>query len=244
MGDVLLNELLKIGCASALEEMAGGIAHELNQPLAAVATFSHAGERMLDRPEPLVTQALNVFRQISHEALSAGERLQSIRRQFEQERARRGRCKIPELLAEVHPVLEHLLVHADTTLQLDAHGVLADVWIDRQRIALVLLALVQNAVEASENLPRPRMIRIDASAERYAAEIGVTDLGAGVADNARERIFQPFFTTKPRGTGLGLASSRAIVESHEGTIGFDNLSTGGVRFWFRLPIAQDGSGPS
>jgi signal transduction histidine kinase len=75
-------------------------------------------------------------------------------------------------------------------------------------------------------------------ADRYAVEISVTDSGAGIPAETRDQIFKPFFTTKTHGTGLGLASSRAIVEAHEGTIGFESQTTGGTRFWFRLPITD------
>jgi len=69
-------------------------------------------------------------------------------------------------------------------------------------------------------------------------ETGISDSGPGVAAEVADALFRPFVTTKPRGTGLGLASSRAIIESHEGTIGYDSLPQGGSRFWFRLPVAQ------
>jgi C4-dicarboxylate-specific signal transduction histidine kinase len=234
-----LGELSEIGCASALREMATGIAHELNQPLAAITTFAHAGERMLNRPEPLVIRALDVFKQISHEALSAGERLQKIRTLFDQERVPRPPCQIRGLLTEIQPVLERLAWHVKATLQLDIPDMLPAVRIDRRRIANVLISLVKNAVEASAAVTCERVVRIDASADLYALEIGVADLGAGVSDQEKGQLFHPFFTTKPGGTGLGLASSRTIIESHDGTIGFRNAPTGGVRFWFRLPVAQN-----
>jgi two-component system sensor histidine kinase PilS (NtrC family) len=78
-------------------------------------------------------------------------------------------------------------------------------------------------------------VRIEVSGDRYSVLIGVIDQGAGVPATIREQMFRPFFTTKASGTGLGLASSRAIVEAHEGTIGFENVDGGGARFWFRLP---------
>ena len=90
--DLILKQLMEIARGSALAEMASGIAHELNQPLGAIATFSQAGERMLNRPDPMVDRALDVFRQINHAALGAGEGIKRIRRLFEQESPRRARC--------------------------------------------------------------------------------------------------------------------------------------------------------
>ena len=90
--DLILKQLMEIARASALAEMASGVAHELNQPLGAIATFSQAGERMLNRPDPMVGRALDVFRQINREALGAGEGIKRIRRLFEQELPKRTRC--------------------------------------------------------------------------------------------------------------------------------------------------------
>jgi C4-dicarboxylate-specific signal transduction histidine kinase len=235
--DRILEQLMEIARASALAEMASGIAHELNQPLGAIATFAQAGERMLNRPEPMVKRALDVFHQINLAALGAGEGIQRIRRLFRQGSPTRTRCRLPELIAELRPVLDALALCTKSTLSVDLPDTVPDLLIDRLRIQHVLLALTQNAVDAGAQASDTPSIRIDVSADRYSVETGVTDSGAGVPDELREQLFRPFFTTKPQGTGLGLASSRAIIESHEGTMGFDNLSAGGSRFWFRLPVA-------
>jgi two-component system sensor histidine kinase DctS len=237
--DTFLNELLETSRISTLEEMASGMAHELAQPLGAVATFSNAAERMLNRPEPLVARALEVLQQISHEALSAGERLQGIRHLFAQPSNQQTRCQMTDILAEVRPVLEGLALRGNAVLQIDLPDVLPDVRVERLRIQHVLLALVKNAVDASASISGERAIRIDVSAQRYTVETGVSDFGNGVPPGAEAKLFRAFFTTKEKGTGLGLATCRAIIESHDGKIGYQNLPTAGVRFWFRLPIAQD-----
>jgi len=235
--DQILEQLMEIARGSALAEMASGVAHELNQPLGAIATFSQAGERMLNRPDPMVNRALDVFRQINLAALNAGEGIQRIRRLFERASPQRTRCQLPEMAAELLPILEILAKRAQGSVCVEAPNPVPDLLIDRLRIQHVLYALVQNALDASAQLPDPPFIRIDISADRYSVETGVTDSGPGVAENLHTQLFKPFFTTKPKGTGLGLASSRAIIESHEGVIGFNNVPAGGSRFWFRLPIA-------
>jgi len=236
--ELILKQLMEIARASALAEMASGVAHELNQPLGAIATFSQAGERMLNRPDPMVGRALDVFRQINLEALDAGEGIKRIRRLFEQELPTRTRCQLPELIAELRPVLDILAQRTNGSVRVDVPSSVPDLLIDRLRIQHVLYALAQNAVEASARISDPPSIRIDVSADRYTVETGVTDSGPGVPADLQGQLFRPFFTTKPQGTGLGLASSRAIIESHEGSIGFDNLPAGGSRFWFRLPLAE------
>ena len=235
--DLVLKQLMEFARVSALAEMASGFAHELNQPLGAIATFAQAGERMLDRPDPMVTRALDVFRQINQSALGAGAGIQRIRGLFERGIPTRTRCQLPEVIAQLQPVLDILASSSNGIVTVDVPGVVPDLLIDRVRIQHVLFALIQNAVDASIDSDSPS-IRIDVSADRYSVETGVTDSGAGVPTSVQQQLFRPFFTTKAQGTGLGLASSRAIIESHEGTMGFSNLPAGGSRFWFRLPVAS------
>lgn len=233
----LVSQLMEISRLSALTELASGIAHEINQPLGAIATFSQAGERMLNRKEPLIEETLDVLRQINDAALSAGEGIRRIRRLFDQESSARSSCEIPELIEELKPVMELFASRVGGQLKVDFSSRVPAVMADRLRIQHVLVSLVQNACDASalgEGVPE---IGISASSDRYMVEVSVQDSGPGVPAGIQRQLFRPFFTTKQRGTGLGLASSRAIVEAHEGTMGFQNLSAGGSRFWFRLPVA-------
>jgi C4-dicarboxylate-specific signal transduction histidine kinase len=228
---------MEIARISALAELASGIAHELNQPLGAIATFAQAGERMLNRPDPLVPGATDVFRRINQEALGAGEGIRRIRRLFDQEAAARTPCQMPELVAELSPVLEMLAVGAKGRLLVQPATDMPLVLIDRLRIQHVLFALVQNAFDACVATGGTPQVTIAFSGDRYAVETSVSDSGSGVPAEIQEQLFHPFFTTKAQGTGLGLASSRAIIETHEGTIGFEGSPGGGSRFWFRLPAA-------
>jgi signal transduction histidine kinase len=192
---------------------------------------------MLNRAEPLVSETLDVLRQINDAALSAGEGIRRIRRLFDQDNSVRSRCQISELIGEVKPVLELFAKRVGGQLNVDIAAGVPAVIADRMRIQQVLVALVQNACDSSalrEGVPK---IGVATNSDRYMVEISVRDSGPGVPDALQRQLFQPFFTTKERGTGLGLASSKAIVEAHEGTIGFENLSAGGSRFWFRLPVA-------
>lgn len=232
----LIEQLLNIARVSALEEMASGIAHELNQPLGAIATFSQAGERMLARPTPMLKETVEVLQSIGNEALNAGEGIRRIRRLFHRADPARSACSMPELIAELQPVLELLAARTGARLEIDAASVLPRVMVDRLRIQHVLFTLVQNALDASPPDSRQQaVVRIEVSADKYLLETAVIDQGIGIEATAQQQLFRPFFTTKAKGTGLGLASSRAIIEAHEGTIGFENGKESGARFWFRLP---------
>jgi C4-dicarboxylate-specific signal transduction histidine kinase len=240
---LLLEQLLQIARISALEEMASGIAHELNQPIGAITTFAQAGKRMLDRPEPMVQPAAEVLEHISHEALSAGQGIRRIRSLFNGHAHSLTPCDLSEVLAELMPALDLVAQRHGTKLALSMQANLPKVAMDRLRIQHVLFALVQNALEAPTRNGEAPSVRIDVTADRYSVQVAIEDRGVGIADEAREHLFRPFFTTKERGTGLGLASSRAIAEAHEGSIGFENVVSGGARFWLRLPATakQEGS---
>jgi C4-dicarboxylate-specific signal transduction histidine kinase len=233
----LLEQLLQIARISALEEMASGIAHELNQPIGAIATFAQAGRRMLERAEPMIQPTSEVLQHISQEALNAGEGIRRIRRLFNGQVEERIACDLRDVITELMPVLNLLAQRHSTQLVLSIEGYLPKVAIDRLRIQHVLFTLVQNALEAPTKDDEARSIRITVNGDRYGVRVDVEDHGTGVPHEVREHMFRPFFTTKPRGTGLGLASIRAIVEAHEGSIGFEDVPTGGTRFWFRLPAA-------
>lgn len=234
----LLEQLLELARAVALEEMASGIAHELNQPLGAIATYSQAGERMLRRPVPMVEGAADVLKQISQEAMAAGEGLRRIRRLFDRGQRARSTLLLKDIVVELEPVLELLAERAGVRLVVELDPDLPQVSVDSRQIQHVLFMLVQNAVEASSGSGDQPLIRIEGSSDGYSVETAVIDRGAGIPAAARSQLFHPFFTTKAGGTGLGLVSSRTIVEAHEGTIGFDDVPGGGTRFWFRLPAVS------
>jgi C4-dicarboxylate-specific signal transduction histidine kinase len=237
----LLEQLMQIARISALEEMASGVAHELNQPIGAITTFAQTAERMLDRPQPLVADAHELLHHISGEALKAGDGIRRIRSLFSAPSVATVQCQLADVVLELKPVLELLATRAAATLELRADPGLPPVEIDPLRIQHVLFTLAQNALEAPRGPGKRPRVRIELSGDRYAVVTSVTDDGIGVAAADRDNLFRPFFTTKANGTGLGLASSRAIVEAHEGTIGFEDVAGGGARFWFRLPAVAQGT---
>jgi len=237
---VLIEQLMMIARVSALEEMASGIAHELNQPLGAIATFSQAGERMLRRPEPMTGAALEVLQHINREALNAGEGIRRIRRLFDHSGTKRPACSMRELVLELRPVLDLLASRYGAAFEMTFQETLPPVAADRLRVQHVLLTLVQNAFEVPRESGASNGVRIDVTSDRYTVQVSVTDHGKGIDELHKPQLFRPFFTTKLEGTGLGLASSRAIIESHEGTIGFEAADGGGTRFWFRLPALTGG----
>jgi len=234
---LLLEQLLQIARISALEEMASGFAHELNQPIGAIATFAQAGQRMLERPDPMIRPAAEVLQHISHEALNAGEGIRRIRSLFDGNRSELATCNLTEVTAELLPVLDLLATRKGAKLRFSAQSGLPAVALDRLRIQHVLFALVQNALEAPTQDGEAPIVHIEVTGDRYSVQVVVQDRSLGIPADARDRLFRPFFTTKQHGTGLGLASSRAIAESHQGSLDFEDVNGGGTRFCLRLPVS-------
>lgn len=237
----LLEQLMQIARTSVLEEMASGVAHELNQPIGAIATFAQTAQRMLARPEPLVEDARHVLLHITNEAMKAGEGIRRIRSLFSAPSVTVVECRLEDVVHELQPLLELLAARAEAALELQIDADLPRVAIDPLRIQHVLFTLVQNALESPRQPGVRPAVRIELSGDRYAVLTSVSDNGVGIDAADRDNLFRPFFTTKADGTGLGLASSRAIVEAHEGTIGFEDAAGGGARFWFRVPAAAGAS---
>jgi two-component system sensor kinase FixL len=238
----LLERLLQIARISALEEMASGIAHELNQPIGAITTFAQAAQRMLNRPEPMIQPTAEVLHHISQEALNAGQGIRRIRSLFNGQSHGYVECQISDVISELMPIFELLTRPRAAKLALSIQPELPAVSIDRLRIQHVLFTLVQNAAEATTRPGEQPQISIDVTGDRYGVQIAVTDRGTGIPEQARAQLFHPFFTTKQHGTGLGLASSRAIAEAHQGSIGFENIPGGGACFSLRLPAATSDEG--
>jgi C4-dicarboxylate-specific signal transduction histidine kinase len=228
--------------ASALEEMASGITHELNQPLGAIVTYAQAGERLLNRPEATLDNAREVLKLISQEALAAAAGVRRVRKPFQRDGLDKSPCAMSEVVRELGTLIEPRAAAAQVSLQFDLETALPTVDIHRRRVQHVLFTLALNAIEAAlAGHSSPPHVTITVSGDRYGVETAVLDNGGGIADEHRGQIFRPFFTTKPHGTGLGLAGARAIVEWHGGTIGFQPQGSGGnqqgSRFWFRLPAS-------
>ena len=147
----------------------------------AIATFSQAGQRMLNRPEPMVSRALDVFRQINQEALAAGEGIQRIRRLFEQEVPNRTRCQLPELIAELRPVLDAIGRCSKGSVRVEVSQPIPDLVIDRAANSACAVC-IDSECRRSQRPSDGSRLRFGSmlSSDRYTVETGVTDSGPGV----------------------------------------------------------------
>ncbi|NTV96684.1 MAG: hypothetical protein HGA75_14945, partial [Thiobacillus sp.] len=234
-----LNQALRLAAAG---EMAQALAHELNQPLSALANYAQASRMMLadlDRHGPLLADTLN---KIADEAARAGQVVHRLREFFRGGTVRMETCQVADLIEEGIAPLAKRAGRYGVNLNVSLPAGLPEVAADRVQIATVLLNLVGNAIDVLRN-GRYTERHIDIAAEQLAEDqvrICVTDNGPGIAPEIQDRLFQPFATSKPEGMGLGLAISRTLVEAHGGSLDLANRRP--TRFCFTLPVDSHAAG--
>lgn len=229
-----LNHIMRVAAAG---EMAQAIAHELNQPLSAVANYARASRAMMDDPARHGALLVDTLEKIDREANRAGQVMRRLREFFRGGGLRLERFSIAELIRESLAPLHRRAERAGISFDLKLQDDLPLLFADRVQMGTVLHNLLANAVDAlSEGARGPRAIEITARrVDPDHVRICVADSGAGVASDMEPRLFDSFATSKPEGMGLGLAISRTLVEAHGGELWLDSAQP--ARFCFRLPLS-------
>ena len=236
--------ITQVGRLATMGEMAAGIAHELNQPLAAIANYANAAMRLtatadfaaLD-PDGDVRLALD---QISRQALRAGEIIRRLRALVQNRETRNETAVVNELITEVLGFTQSDARHHEVRVIRELANDLPLATLDRIQIQQILLNLIRNAIEALAECPiEQRELRVISRQDGTGTlTIEVQDRGGGVPAELVERIFDPFCTTKANGTGLGLPISRTIAEAHNGKLFYQPAAGGGSRFILQLPCLK------
>jgi two-component system sensor kinase FixL len=234
-------KLEHVGRFNLMGEMAAGIAHEINQPLSAIATYAQAAKRVLQRPEADVGLLSEVCGKIDDQARRAGQVIDNLRKFIRKQ-------QIDTQVLDVNRVVEDVL----SLVEADAHSEsipvywhagegLPNVRADAVQIQQVLLNLTRNSVDAMRGgLGKERGIAIATEAgTRGGVLITVTDHGHGVSRQLGDNVFHPFVTTKRDGLGVGLAISKTIVQSYDGSLTYSDNPRGGSIFSVELPADKD-----
>ncbi|MGH8697985.1 MAG: sensor histidine kinase, partial [Burkholderiales bacterium] len=224
---------------AAAAETASALAHELSQPLSAIATYVRACALMLERPDEYRTRLAETMRTVTAEVGRAGEVVRRLRDFFRSGTSRLERVPVAELLQGGAERLARRLERHRIELRMETAPGLPAVLVDRLQIETVLHNLLANAIDAimgADSAERTVRIRAAPGAQG-SVRITVTDSGPGLAGEAVEDMFRPFATTKPDGMGLGLAISRSIVENHGGRLVAEAAARGAV-FSFTLPVQE------
>jgi two-component system sensor kinase FixL len=231
----LQSELVHISRLTAMGEMASTLAHELNQPLSAIANYMKGSRRLLEKSSESTAALLrDAMEKASEQALRAGQIIKRLRdfvsRGETERRVENARKLVEEASALALVGARNQGVRVKFDFDPAADLVLAD----RVQIQQVLLNLMRNAVEAMETSERRELSIATAKDSDDTVAISVADTGCGIAPEASSQLFQPFFTTKRQGMGVGLSISRTIVEAHGGKL--EALPNAGGGTIFRLTL--------
>jgi two-component system sensor kinase FixL len=233
-------ELVHVSRLTALGEMASALAHELNQPLTAAANFLKGSLVLLDR-EPLDKPRLRETIGLGiDQILRGGQIIRRLREFVSKGEAERRIESLPKLLEEAGAL--GMLGARDKGVRLRfAVGPRVElVLADKVQVQQVALNLIRNAVEAMDGCETRDLVVGAKTAPDDMVEVFVSDTGPGLSPEVAEQLFQPFFTTKSQGMGVGLSISRTIIEAHGGRIWADTNPKGGTIFRFTLPAVQQG----
>ncbi|MDZ4690838.1 PAS domain S-box protein [Terricaulis sp.] len=233
----LQSELVHMSRLSAMGEMASALAHELNQPLSAIANYLSGARRLLERAGVDEPRAGDALEKAADQALRAGEIIRRLRDFLSRGEGERRLENLPKLVQEACALaLVGAKEHGVRVRYALAHDVEV-VLVDRVQVQQVILNLVRNAIDAMAEHPRRELLVETAAVDDGMAMVSVADTGPGVDETAAAKLFQPFVTTKASGMGVGLSISRTIVEAHGGRIWTEPNPGGGAVFRFTVRLA-------
>lgn len=235
------NELAHATRLSVLGELAASLAHELNQPLAAILSNAQAARRFLAAPEPDLKEIREILDDIVRDDKRAGDVIHHMRAMVQK---KGGVAAEPldfnALVRDTAKLVHGELVGRNIGLELDLTPKLPAVLAGRVEMQQVLLNLMVNAMDAVRDQPAGRLrLRIQTSVAAGRVRIALRDHGHGISEKAMTEIFRPFFTTKAHGLGMGLSISRSMVEAHGGELWAENATDGGAIFWIELPVLPE-----
>jgi signal transduction histidine kinase len=231
------NELEHVARTATMGELTSSLAHELNQPLAAIRNYANAAQRFLSQDDPDSTKAKEALEGIVRDDRRAAEVISRVRGLLKKEEPRYRPLYMNNLIQDIlgfvrsDSVLEGLSIETELALGLPA------VLGDRVQLQQVLLNLMLNAVDAM-NKAKPNLRKLVIKTENEedrGVKVSVRDFGSGIDEAHRDKLFEPFYTTKSSGMGMGLAISQRIIHAHGGEIRAENNPDGGATFYFTLP---------
>jgi C4-dicarboxylate-specific signal transduction histidine kinase len=236
------SELAHVTRVTSMGELMASIAHEVNQPLAAIVTNGSAALRWLAAETPNLEEARTSIAQIIRQGNRASELIKDIRAFVKKSPPRKSRVEINDLIRETLALVNRESLRNHVALQTDFGTDLPALTADRVQLQQVLLNLMMNGIEAMstvENRSRELSITSEPQQNPAGVLVAVRDSGSGISPQNLERLFETFFTTKTEGMGMGLAIGRSIVEAHGGRLWAEANPDHGATFRFTIPTAGE-----
>ncbi len=236
MNRVNQERLAQVGRLSVLGEMSAGIAHEINQPLTAISVYADSAMRLLAAGK--LERLPDILEKLAAQARRAGGVIERVQRLARRQVPARETADCNALLAEVCKIIEKDANMRNIELTLDLQENLPKVYCDSIQIQQVMLNLLRNSLDAlsqNEHSSGEITVATECFGQGVEVEVLVCDNGPGVGAELADVLFEPFATAKPKGIGMGLPISRAIIEAHDGELRFSNNVDAGATFCFTLP---------
>jgi signal transduction histidine kinase len=229
-------ELARVARINTLGEMTSGIAHEINQPLSAIVSYNEACLGLLEDEEPDRILLISALRSSVKQAQRAGHIVKKLREFVARKQTELVPVDLNQAVLNITTLIEPELRDHQVLVKTDLAPSLPLVFADTIQVEQVILNLCKNAMEAMMDMPGEHRLFLYSEQRGTRVRIGVRDNGPGMPEDVLSRIFQPFFSSKAQGMGLGLTISHTIIENMEGTLNAGNLPSGGAEFYFELPV--------
>ena len=234
-------ELAHVTRVTTLGELTASIAHEVNQPLAAVIANAEACLRWLDHEIPDLDEARGSLEWIINDGNRASEVIRRVRALAKKTDIEKAPLNVNDVAKEVVALVQRELISLQVSLRMELASALPTILGDRVQVQQVIINLVMNGIEAMQSVtdrPRELMIRSAQEETRWVL-VSVTDCGVGIAAENADRLFNTFFTTKASGMGMGLSICRSIIEAHGGRLWATANVPHGATFQFTLPVNSE-----
>ena len=239
--DRLRQIMARVTRINTMGELATSLAHELNQPLTAILVNARTALRMLSDGKCSRDDLRVILEDIAADDQRAGEIIRRMREPLKRTALTLESLDVRDLIQEIYPLVQNEATAAGIKIELHLAAGLPRIRADRIQFQQVLLNLLVNALDAVKDQPvERRWIELSSTAEgKQSIRIEVNDAGHGISQNIKEHLFEPLYTTKPEGLGVGLSICKSLIEAHGGRIWHEERPEGGARFVFTLPVKKN-----
>jgi PAS domain S-box-containing protein len=237
-----LDELAHVTRLGLMGEMASGIAHEVNQPLSAISSYTQVSLNLIDAEDPDLVKLTEILYKTQQQALRAGRIIHRMREFVKSHSIHRSPADINALIHETVGLCIADLKQNGIRLAFELEHDLPPIHVDQIQIEQVIINLLRNSIDALKSLPAKQQRQVSIQSRltlNDCIQVRVKDNGPGLDKEQQQKVLTPFYTTKADGMGMGLSITRSLVEAHDGTLHFNSEPGKGTSFYFTIPIRRN-----